>query len=279
MGVTPLQARARPPLVDGLFYPAEREALARKVDGLLARSPTPEGRCFAVISPHAGYEYAGEVMASAFRAVSRRSVRTAVIIGPVHRDPGEGFFLPESDIFSTPLGDIPVDTDAVAALAGCGPEFRRDDIPHLEEHCIEVQLPFLARVFPGASIVPILAGRAGAAALARGLRLTFPGLPDSIVLVVSANAASYMTGRDADAENAALESLIEACDWRGIAGAAERKRISPCGAAGIAAVLSLAGDGCRTEFLARASSRGRDEDPSRVVHYAAIGIHHGVRSH
>ena len=282
MGVTPLKASIRPPIVDGLFYPARRETLAALIDDLLSRSPTPEGSSMAVIAPHAGYEYAGEVMAAAFRAIARRRVRTAVLIGPVHRDPEEGFFLPESDRFSTPLGDVGVDEAAVEALIAGNPLFRRHDIPHLEEHCLEVHLPFLARMFPGIVIVPLLMGSTGmaaVAALARSLQSTFAARADSTVFIVSANMASYMTGRDVEAENTVLEELLSRSDWKGVMGASEKRRISTCGASGIAALISLAGDGCQARVLARASSRGRDDDALRVVHYAAVSLDAGAPSH
>ena len=275
MGVTPLRAAIRPPLVDGLFYPERREALAAQIDELLAGSATPRAARFAVISPHAGYEYAGPVMAAAYRAIAERHVRTVVLIGPVHRDPENSIYLPESTAFATPLGPVPVDTDAVSALAASDPLYRRDDIPHLEEHCLEVQLPFLARIFPGVSIVPLLVGAGGRPAvetLSRTLAATFGDRADSTVFVVTANMASYMTGRDTEKESATLEDLLSRCDWKGVMLASESRRISACGAACIAGVLSLAGDGCSVQILARGRSPVRDEDASRIVHYAAVSV-------
>jgi MEMO1 family protein len=275
MSVTPLKASTRPPIVDGLFYPAKRDALSALVDDLLAHSAVPEGASFAVISPHAGYEYAGEVMAAAFRAIARRPVRTAVLVGPVHRDAEKGIFLPESERFATPLGELPVDMEAAAALCAADPLFRRNDIPHLEEHCLEVHLPFLARLFPGLSIVPLLVGNAAAssvATLSRCLAAVFGGRAENTAFVVSANMASYMTGKDIAAENTALEELLAQGDGKGVLAAAEKKRISTCGAAGIAAIISLAGEGCRVRVLARGSSLGKDDDPMRIVHYAAVSI-------
>jgi hypothetical protein len=275
MSVTPLKAAIRPPLVDGLFYPGRREALAAKVDDLLSRSSTPRAARFAIISPHAGYDYAGNVMAEAFASIALRPVRTAVLIGPVHRDAEDGIFLTESEAFATPLGDIPVDMRTVAALAARDPLFRRNDVPHLEEHCLELQLPFISRLFPGASIVPILVGNARMAtvtALARALRLTFADSADYTAFIVSANTASYMTGKDPDAESAAMDSLLTRGDWRGIVSAAEKRQISACCVAGIAAVLSLAGAGCTVEILARTSSRSSETDDSRIVHYAGVSI-------
>ena len=140
----------------------------------------------------------------------------------------------------------------MAALCRRRSLFRRDDIPHLEEHCLEVQLPFLARLFPGRFHRPVLVGKHGCRH--RGgshtcLALIFAGRADYTAFIVSANMASYMTGKDIDAENAAMEELLAQGDWSGVLAAAEKRRISACGAAGIAAVLSLAGRAAGRECL------------------------------
>ena len=271
-------AGARPPIVDGLFYPAEKGPLAGMVDDMLAASATAEGDALAVISPHAAYGYAGEVMASAFRALCRRPLTTVVLVGPVHRDPVDGLYLPDSAAFSTPLGEVPVDSGWVETLLAASPLFERNDIPHLEEHCLEVQLPFLLRLFPDISIVPILMGsqtQAAVDSLTGALRAAGAVSSRSVAVVATANMASYMTGRDVDGENRALEELVAGRDWRGILSARREGRISACGTGAIAAALSLAGPDCRVELLARASSRGRDEDADRAVHYAAVGVWSG----
>jgi hypothetical protein len=274
MGAAPLHTDIRPSLVDGLFYPAERAACAARIDELLQGSPVPGGAEFGVVAPHAGYDLAGGVMAAAYRSISLRSIRTAVLIGPVHRDPTDAIFLPESAAFATPLGNVPVDREGVRSLLASDPLFKGDDIPHLEEHCLELQIPFLARLFPGISIVPVLVGNnraATAAALQRSLRLTF-GAADYTVFVVTANMASYLGGRDPDAECTLMEELLGRSDAEGMIAASERRQLSACGVAGMAALLRLCGSGCTVRFLARGSSRGREEEPGRVVHYAAAAL-------
>jgi AmmeMemoRadiSam system protein B len=267
MGVTPLRARVRPPIVDGLFYPAKSDQLSALVDQLLASSPTPAGSCFAAVSPHAGYELAGPI--------------TVILVGPVHRDPQNGFFLPESESFSTPLGEVPVDQRAASILLEQDPAFCRNDIFHLEEHCLEVQLPFVARVFPDAAMVPVLVGSRGAAAvsaLAGGLGAALAEDPDRTVFVVTSNVASYMTGKDTDSECAVFESLVAAGDWRALVAAEEKKKTSACAVTAIAALLRLAGPGCRIAVHGRACSREKEDDPSRTVHYAAIGFDNEPRA-
>jgi MEMO1 family protein len=274
MGVTPLSATVRPPLVDGLFSPGRREALAALIDRLLERSPSPKSACRAILTPHAGYDFVGDVMAAAYRSISLRRVRTAVLIGPAHRDGEDALYLPESESFGTPLGEMPVDRRSVAALCARDPLFRVNDVPHLEEHCLELQLPFLSRIFPGVSIVPILVGGARmgtATTLARSLQLTFSESADYTVFVVSANIASYMTGKNPEAERDLMESLLERGDWRGIMAAAEKRQVSACCAAGIAAVLSLAAP-ARVQVLDRARSGDAEDDGSRIVHYAGVSI-------
>jgi AmmeMemoRadiSam system protein B len=288
MGITAARGKLRPTIVEGLFYPAEKGRLRESVERLLSQSPTPRGRSAGVVSPHAGFTYAGAVMASAFRAISERPLRTAVLIGPVHRDPSRAIFLPESEAFATPLGEMRVDTAAVERLLAADPLFVSSDLPHLEEHCLEVQLPFLAHLFPGALIVPLLVGETtlpAIQALARALRLTFDSEPDYTGFVATANMASYMKGTDTAAEAEAFIRLIEDRDWRGIAAAAEGGRTSSCGAAGVAALLCSWGEAARVERLATADSRRVDGDPSRAVHYASFGIgreepiDHGAGTH
>ncbi len=277
MSVAPARALVRPPIVDGIFYPGERQELGETVDRLLEASPTVRGACFGVISPHAAYAVAGPVMASAFRAIALRPARTAILLGPVHRDAGPRppFFLPESRWFSTPLGELAVDQDALEALAATSPRFRRDDIPHLEEHCLEVQLPFLARLFPRIQLVPVLVGDEGpesAATLARSLELTFQNAWDYTVVIASANMASYLRGSDPEREYGAIAAMVAIRDWRGITEAAARHEVSACGPAVIAALLALAGEGARVEILAEGDSREADAGPGKVVRYASFGV-------
>jgi AmmeMemoRadiSam system protein B len=277
MDAAPARALVRPPIVDGLFYPGDRSTLRETVEKLLEESPVQAGDCFGVVCPHAAYACAGPVLAAGWKALARRPVRTVVLLGPVHRDDGPGglLYLPESRWFTTPAGDLPVDAAAVEALAAASPRFRIDDIPHLEEHCLEVQLPVLQDLFPGAAIVPVLlADRGGAAAatLAECLALTFRDSWDYTAVVASANMTSYLRGTDAGAEYRALTRLVADRDWRGIVDADARHDISTCGPSAIAALLALAGGSSRVELLAEGDSRDADAEPDKLVRYAAVGV-------
>ncbi len=144
--------------MDGIFYPAEREALAQRVGGLLVGSG-PAGTAGCLISPHAAYEYSGALTAAAFQAAAGHPVERVLLLGPVHAGIRDRLLLPESEAFQTPLASTAVDLQTVRRLASRNPCFALDDIPHLEEHCLEVQLPFLQTLFPQALLVPVLMGR------------------------------------------------------------------------------------------------------------------------
>lgn len=261
--------------MDGIFYPADREGLAQRVQGLLAGGG-PSGTAGCLISPHAAYEYSGGLAAAAFQAAAAAPVRRVLLLGPVHREASDRLLLPESETYQTPLGATTVDQETVRRLAARDPCFALDDIPHLEEHCLEVQLPFLQTLFPRALLVPLLMGRTAARlvdALAAAIREEPALAPERTLIVVSANLTGYRPREEAQREAQALLAMIRAGDWRGILAGTEAKTLSSCGAGCIAAILAVEQElGSRAEILKLASSLEVSDDERRVVHYGAIAF-------
>src|SRR5262249_6145119 len=152
----------RPAAVAGTFYPGEPTRLEAEVARLLGQaSPSGAAAPKAVIAPHAGYVYSGAVAASAFAQLREHGdgVARVVVIGPAHYVPVRGIALPTADAFVTPLGPVPVDRAALAAIADL-PCVKALDAAHAPEHAIEVELPFLQRVLPRFAMVPLLVGSA-----------------------------------------------------------------------------------------------------------------------
>ena len=272
--------KVRASTVDGIFYPADRAALAELVKGLLAGAGTA-GAAECIISPHASYDYSGAVAAAAFQSASAREVRRVVLLGPVHREPADRLLLPESEAFQTPLGTVPVDRETVDRLAGEDPCFAMDDIPHLEEHCLEVQLPFVQTLFPEALLVPVLMGRPTARlaeALARALQRALGPELDRSLVAVSANLTSYRPREQGQEEARGLLELIRAGDGQALLEAADRKLVSSCGAGCIAVILALErGPRAQAEVLKLASSLPMSGDERKVVHYAAVAFERAKR--
>ncbi len=207
----------RTPAVAGSFYPAEPQGLRAVVDDFLAEArKTPcDWPAKAVIAPHAGYIYSGEVAARAYAAVAPRAERIerVVLLGPAHYVAFTGIAAPTASAFETPLGALPVDRTASHALADL-PQFVLADEPHRPEHSLEVQLPFLQCVLDGAAIVPLVVGRARPAEVAEVVARLWGG--EETLLVVSSDLSHYLDYETAKRRDARTAAAIEALDVSGL---------------------------------------------------------------
>ena len=169
----------RPAAVAGAFYSADPAALRGELEELLDGVESFEVR-FAhpkvLVVPHAGYVYSGQTAAHAYNelASARGVVKRVVLLGPVHRVAVRGLALPGAASFATPLGMVPVDADAVRALARL-PQVVTSAPAHAMEHSLEVQLPFLQRMLGSFSLVPLAVGAATEAQVAEVLEALWGG--------------------------------------------------------------------------------------------------------
>jgi MEMO1 family protein len=183
----------RPAAVAGMFYPAAPRELAGEVDDLLGHSAGGDlvpGFPKALIVPHAGYIYSGVVAAEAYDRLrpARGIVRRVVLLGPCHRVPVRGLALPDAAAFSTPLGQVPIDREAVGLFAGL-PQIVVSSAVHAEEHALEVQLPFLQRALGKFSLVPLAVGAATPSEVAEVIEKLWGG--DETLIVVSSDLSHY----------------------------------------------------------------------------------------
>ncbi len=180
----------RPATHAGSWYPAEPEALRRKIQARLARHRPPADAppIVALVGPHAGLRYSGEVAAAGYRELQGQPLRRAFLIGPSHHLGFDGLALPADELggYATPLGELRIDREAVAALRG-QPGFGGPSRAHEPEHSLEMHAIFLAAVHPQATIVPLVAGDLGdeAELAAVAARLRDVMRPDDVVLVSS----------------------------------------------------------------------------------------------
>ena len=206
----------RPAAVAGMFYPAERSVLTAQLAALLyaaadeGTQPAPK----AIIVPHAGYVYSGETAARAYARLAKRrgTIRRVVLIGPAHRVHVRGLALPEAEVFATPLGDVPVDLDAVRQLSALRQVVAARPV-HAAEHGLEVHLPFLIQVLGEFKLVPLVVGEATPAMVAEVLDLLWGG--GETLIVVSSDLSHYHAYRDAMALDASTVASILAapCTW------------------------------------------------------------------
>lgn len=255
--------RVRPPAVAGAFYPADRPTLAGMVGRFLELTHArPVAGVRGIVAPHAGYIYSGPVAASAFRAAegARDQVRRAIVFGPAHLVPITGIAAPSHEAFLTPLGEVPVDTAAVAELAAEG-LVRIDDAPHAPEHAIEVELPFLLETLGPLPIVPLVFGRASDAEAIEVIRRLWD---DETLLIVSTDLSHYLPYQTARLRDRRTATAIEAL---------RPGEIGPddaCGHLALRAALALAREeGLRALQLDLRNSGDTAGDRARVVGYGA----------
>jgi AmmeMemoRadiSam system protein B len=219
-----VQDTVRAPAVAGTFYPASPAELRTTIDELLAAvTPVPSGPCpKALIVPHAGYIYSGPIAASAFARVKPFAdrIERVVLVGPAHRVYIEGLVSPGATKLRTPLGEMTVDAAAR--------EFEANPTAHAREHSLEVELPFLQRVTPHASIVPLAGTRAKPEVVGAALDKLWGG-PETLIVISSdlSHHLSYAEARRIDEQTCAriraLDPTIEgerACGSIGINGLA-----------------------------------------------------------
>jgi len=264
-------ARIRPAAVAGLFYSAERAALAREVASMLDEARERDlgpGYPKALIVPHAGYIYSGPVAANAYALLrpARGLVRRVVLLGPCHRVAVRGLALPGADAFETPLGRVPVDAEG-ASLARSLPQVSDFAPTHAQEHSLEVQLPFLQEVLGDFSLVPLVVGAASADEVAEVVDRLWGG-PETLV-VISSDLSHYHPYGEAQAmDRATVDAML--------ALRTDIDHEQACGATPVTGLLTVAQRrGLRPELLDLRNSGDTAGGKGRVVGYASIAFWEG----
>lgn len=155
-----LNKSLRPSVAAGKFYPASSDILEKETKSFLAENNYYKGESvFALVSPHAGYKYAGPVYGSAYSTVKGRKIETAIIIGNSHNSYFDGISIYAKGEYETPFGNVLIDSALAEKIMARDKKFIFDIECHAAEHSIEVQLPFLISALgKNIKIVPILMG-------------------------------------------------------------------------------------------------------------------------
>jgi len=262
------QARTsiHPPQVAGMFYPDDAASCAAMVAHFIdTAETTPVTAPKIVVAPHAGYVYSGAVAGAAYRLLAARRdiIRRVVLIGPAHRAYVDGMATTSGDAWQTPLGAVPVDTDALARLSQRA-DITVNDAAFRGEHSLEVQLPFLQTALRDFTLVPILAGNVAARSVA-DLIETLWGGPETVIVISSdlSHFHDYDTARRLDLETTRKIEVLdtdlggeEACGCRGLAGA----------------LIAARRHDLRVTALDLRNSGDTAGDKSRVVGYGAFAM-------
>ncbi len=263
------------PNVAGKFYPTDKTELTNMINGLIAKttSGTEPRTPWAIIVPHAGYEFSGQTAAYAYKILKDKKYKTVVILGPAHTVNFSGIAVYPQGKFQTPLGDVPIDTEAVSEMVKIG--VLRADPPLFEkEHSLEVQLPFLQTVLGDFKIVPVLMGQPSLAEIQKFKKALAEVVKRGDVLVVaSTDLSHYKPAKINDALDAKTIGYIKKTDVLGLYQAVYRQECELCGFWPVLTLLELAADKPSEIIILDKSNSGyATGDYRSVVGYTAVGF-------
>ncbi len=195
----------RKPVVAGRFYPDSTNELHKEIDDLYnsalkltTEKAEAEGEILAIISPHAGYVFSGTVAASAYTVLkNRKKIKRVFLIGSSHYAWYEGVSIYFKGFYSTPLGNVEVDTELATKLLDDNAIFNFRLEAHAHEHSLEVQLPFLQYFLDDFKIVPILIGGQSAEMPKKIAKILTPYLGGENLFVISSDLSHYPEYNDA----------------------------------------------------------------------------------
>jgi hypothetical protein len=262
----------RPPAVAGQFYPGTRGSLLAVLDRCMSARVEP-AKVLGLVVPHAGYLYSGATAGATYaRAVIPDRV---AVLSPNHTGIGRPMAVWAKGSWETPLGAADVDEELAGALLRRCPDAAADQMAHLREHSLEVQLPFIQRRNPAAKILPITLGtheehrlRALGEALAEVISQA--GRP--ALVVASSDMTHYESAAAARQKDELALARILALDPSGLLGTVRKHGITMCGAAPVAAMLwaAKALGARKCELVEYTHSGAVTGDDSQVVGYAGL---------
>lgn len=261
----------RRPAVAGQFYPGAPDSLARDVDRYLAAARVPGldgGEVVGIVSPHAGYMYSGAVAAHGYSYLKGQRYDTVIVVAPSHRMAFRGSSVYARGAYETPLGLVQVDSELASAILDESAGIVDEPRAHVDEHSLEVQVPFLQRTLDSFRIVPIVMGDQGrAASYALGTRIAkaVSGAGDRrVLLVASTDLSHYHDQRTAEVLDERVLEALSAFDPDGLLRSLAARECEACGGGPMAAVM--------------VASRELGADEARVVKYATSGDVTGDKS-
>lgn len=273
----------------GRFYTDNPVALKTQLQQLFAKAqPRKEGASpLAIVVPHAGYLYSGEVAASGFNQIdSNRKFEHIFVIGSSHTSSFQGASVYCDGDYETPLGIVKVDTDLAKKLVAENKILKSYTEPHLYEHSLEVQLPFLQYYLKkDFSIVPIILGSSSGDTPQKLATALKPFLNEKSLFVISSDFSHYPSYTNARTADQAIAEAIQTNKPAKLLAALEKNQeknipglaTSLCGWSSVLTLLYMTEKmpGISVDLVEyKNSGDSPDGDKDRVVGYYSIAFNH-----
>ncbi|MDD5432905.1 MAG: AmmeMemoRadiSam system protein B [Candidatus Omnitrophica bacterium] len=261
----------------GQFYPSSAQHLKNQIESFIDKN-TQKKDCLACLLPHAGYVYSGKVAAE---TVSRINLKeTIILLGPNHTGYGAPYSIMTEGIWQTPLGDVKIDSVLANQILKNSEFLKEDSSAHINEHSLEVELPFFQYFKKDIKIVPITIMSEDTNTLKEiGEELTETieqnGREDSVLIVASSDMTHYEPEPQAKSkDNEAIKAILELNENKLIE-KKEKLNISMCGFAPAIAMIRAAKllGAVSSELIRYQTSGETTGDRNSVVGYAGIIIY------
>ena len=278
--MTTVQA-IRPSPIAGSWYPAEAKALRAQVSRFIENAQLPEipGKVIGVIAPHAGYTYSGPTAGYSYRSVLGQSFDLVVIASPLHEYLPYPFITTAHEMYSTPLGNVPVQHDLLNELNTKfqqASDVRMVSISNDREHSLEIQLPFLQVALAAPfELLPLMVRETDPALLQKfGEALAQVISGKKVLLVASTDLSHFFTEDVAEQLDQHMLAQFAAFSPRGVLLAEEKNTGYACGAGAVASILWAAKglEARQVTILHHSTSADSTQDTSQVVGYGAAAI-------
>jgi hypothetical protein len=260
--------------VAGQFYPGTPGELRKTVESFIQK-PKLLSEAKGVLIPHAGYIYSGAVAGKVLSSILLPN--RFIILGPNHTGRGAALALAPEGAWRTPLGTASISTEMNQGLEKACPLLKEDAAAHRNEHCLEVQIPFLQVLRPHFTFSAICVGTAEYAsleALGHAMAQVIRSSHEPVLLVASSDMTHYETADSATTQDQFAIDRILAVDPHGLYRVVIEKDITMCGFAPMVAVLVACADlGASSGRLIQYTNSGEASgDYDRVVAYAGIVV-------
>jgi AmmeMemoRadiSam system protein B/AmmeMemoRadiSam system protein A len=257
----------RESVIAGSWYPGDRKKLTNDIKGYLAQVPEHklDGELIALIAPHAGYVYSGQVAAYAYKLLEGKKYDVVVIIAPSHRAYFKGASVYPDGGYRTPLGIVPIAEEITEALMKKSALIKSIPRAHDQEHSLEIQLPFLQVVLGDFRLVPIVMGEQDLRTCEELGRVVAEVIKGKNALVIASTDLSHFHPyKEAVALDQVVLKHVNAFDPKGLNEDLGEGRCEACGGGPVIAVMLAA------------QTLGADQ--GEVLHYANSGDVTGDRS-
>ncbi|MFA5323304.1 MAG: AmmeMemoRadiSam system protein B [Smithella sp.] len=261
-------------IIAGSWYPGNPSILRRDIENYFNSVSTVEleGEIVGLISPHAGYLYSGKVAAKAYRLILGKKYDAVVVVGPSHRVAFHGVSVFSRGGYETPLGIVPVAEDLAEQIKKISPIVVDFPAAHLQEHSVEIQLPFLQVALGDFSFLPLVMGDQNehtCQELAEAIYKASHG--KKILIVGSSDLSHFYDYNMANEMDAIAVDYLKNGDAVGFLKSLESGEVEACGGGPMAVVMFIAHmmKASKTYFMKYANSGDVTGDKNSVVGYAS----------